>query len=456
MSQAAFGLLTHRRVLQIAIPIVLSNATVPILGAVDAGVVGQLGLAAPIGAVGIGALSLTALYWVFGFLRMGTTGLAAQARGAGDRAEVVALLTRGLMIGAAAGLVIFMLQVPLFAAAFWLSPASGEVEGMARSYMGIRVWSAPALISLYAITGWLIAAQRTRGVLVIQLWMNGSNIGLDLWFVLGLGWGVEGVAIATVMAEWTGLALGLYLCRDAFRQPDWRDWARVFDRIGLRRMAAVNTDILIRSLLLQGMFLSFLFLGAGFGDVTLAANHILLLFLEITAFALDGFAFAAEALVGAAMGARARAALRRGALLTSFWGAIICVGLALVFALFGGTIIDIMTTAPDVRAEARTYLIYMAAAPVVGVAAWMLDGIFIGATRSRDMRNMMVLSLLVYLVALALLMPTYGNHGLWLALLISFIARGATLAWRYPRLEALADRQAVSPPHSSLQKYSES
>ncbi len=438
MKAASVGPLTHRRVLAIALPIVLSNATVPILGAVDAGVVGQMGLAAPIGAVGIGAVSLTALYWIFGFLRMATTGLAAQARGAGDRAEVAALLTRGLLLGAAAGLAVIALQLPLFRAVFWLSPASGEVESLARDYMAIRVWSAPALISLYAINGWLIAAERTRAVLVIQLWMNGLNVALDLWFVLGLGWGVEGVAIATFLAEWSGLAMGLWLCRNAFRRPDWRDWVRVFDRPGLSRMATVNGDILVRSLLLQAMFVSFLYLGADFGDVTLAANHILLQFLEITAFALDGFAFAAEALVGAAMGARARAALRRGALLTSFWGAIICLALALGFAVFGGAVIDIMTTAPEVRAEARLYLAYMALAPVAGVAAWMLDGIFIGATRTRDMRNMMLLSMLVYLAALAILVPALGNHGLWLALLISFVARGLTLGWRYPKLEAQA------------------
>ena len=440
MTGAAVGQLTHARVLGVAFPIVLSNATVPILGAVDAGVVGQLGLAAPIGAVGIGAVILSAFYWMFGFLRMGTTGLASQARGAGDTAEVAALLSRGLLIGGAAGLALIALQLPLFRLSFLLSPASAEVEGLARSYLTIRIWSAPALICLYAINGWLIAAERTRAVLVIQLWMNGLNILLDLWFVLGLGWGVEGVAFATFLAEWSGLAVGLWFCRAAFRVPAWRDAGQVFDKARLVHMASVNSDILIRSLLLQGMFISFLFLGADFGDVTLAANHILLLFLEITAYALDGFAFAAEAFVGAALGARARAALRRAAMLTSLWGALVCVMLAVIFALFGGAIVDVMTTAPDVRAETRQYMWYMVLAPVVGVAAWMLDGIFIGATRSRDMRNMMVLSLAVYLVALALLLPALGNHGLWLALLISFIARAVTLGWRYPALEAEADR----------------
>ena len=187
---SAKEVVTHRRVLNIAIPIVISNATVPILGAVDTGVVGQIGLAAPIGAVGIGAIILSSLYWVFGFLRMGTVGLTAQAAGNNNEAEVAALLTRGLLIGGLAGLALVMLQIPLFWAAFQVSPASAEVESLARSYMGIRVWSAPAAIAIYAITGWLIAQERTRAVLVVQLWMNGLNIALDLWFVLGLGWGI--------------------------------------------------------------------------------------------------------------------------------------------------------------------------------------------------------------------------------------------------------------------------
>jgi MATE family multidrug resistance protein len=426
---------THARVLKIALPIVISNATVPILGAVDTGVVGQMGLAAPIGAVGIGAVILTGIYWIFGFLRMGTTGLTSQAHGAGETGEVAALLTRALMIGFAGGVALIALQMPIFWAAFRLAPASAEVEGLARDYLAIRVWSAPAMIAIFGLTGWLIAQERTRAVLAIQVLMNGVNIVLDLWFVLGLDWGVTGVARATVIAEWGGLALGLWVCRDAFAVPAWRDWPRVFDPVRLRVMLAVNTDILLRSLMLQVIFISFLFLGADFGDVTLAANQVLLQFLQITAHALDGFAFAAEALVGQAYGARTASSLRRGAVMTSIWGLVVCGLLAIGFAGFGGTIIDIMAKAPEVQLEARTYLGYMVAAPVLGLAAWMLDGVFIGATRSRDMRNMMAVSLAVYVVAALALVPSLGNHGLWLALLISFIARGVTLGLRYPALE---------------------
>ncbi|SLN69950.1 MATE family efflux transporter [Roseisalinus antarcticus] len=439
------GTLTHRRVLTIAVPIVLSNATVPILGAVDTGVVGQLGEAAPIGAVGIGAVILTALYWLFGFLRMGTTGLTSQALGRRDAAEVSALLTRVLMIGLTAGAAIILLQLPLFRAAFVVSPASDEVEGLARGYMAIRVWSAPALIAIYGITGWLIAQERTRGVLLIQVLMNTMNIVLDLIFVLVLDWGVEGVAVATLLAEWSGLTLGLWLCRDAFRQPAWRDWPRVFDRVRLLNMARVNGDILIRSVLLQAIFVSFLFYGSGFGDVPLAANQVLLQFLSITAYALDGFAFAAETLVGQALGAFRRDALRRAAVLTSVWGLGMSAGLAAAFALGGPAIIDLMTTAPEVRVEARLYLPWMALAPLVGVASWMLDGIFIGATRTGDMRNMMAVSAAVYFASVYPLLGAFGNHGLWIALLLSFAVRGVTLGVRYPALEAQAEGVSPAP-----------
>lgn len=433
------GRLTHRRVLNVAVPIVISNATVPILGAVDTGVVGQMGLAAPIGAVGIGAIILTAVYWIFGFLRMGTAGLTAQAIGARDQGEVCALLVRSLMIGLAAGLMLLALQIPIFWAAFKLAPASDEVESLATTYLQIRIWSAPAAVAIYGLTGWLIAHERTRAVLVLQLWMNGLNILLDLFFVLQLDWGVQGVAIATVIAEISGLALGLWLVRDGFVDDYWRNWVVVFDRVILRRMAIVNSDIMIRSILLEIGFVSFLFLGSSFDDATLAANQVLIQFLFITAHGMDGFAFAAEALIGQALGAKDRGRLRRSVLLTSFWAAVVVVFLSLFFALFGGWLIDVMTKSNEVRAIARDYLFWMVLAPFLGGPSWMLDGIFIGATRTRDMRNMMAVSFVIYLFSLWLLFAPYGNHGLWACLIIFFVARGVTLGLRYPALERAAE-----------------
>lgn len=432
--------ITHARVLKIAVPIVLSNATVPILGAVDTGVVGQMGTAAPIGAVGIGAVILATLYFIFGFLRMGTTGLVAQARGAGDVAESGALLMRAVLLAAAAGVSFILLQGVLFWGAFQLAPTSTEVESLARSYLQIRIWGAPATIALYAVTGWLIAVENTRGVFVLQIWMNGLNIILDLWFVLGLGWGVEGVAIATLIAEWSGVLLGLWLCRAAFAGRQWCDWPRVFDPKRIRRMAQVNGDIMVRSVLLTGSFTTFLFIGAKFGDLTLAANQVLLQFVEITAFALDGFAFSAEALVGAAIGAKNRANLRRAAWISAQWGLGCAVLLAAGFALGGPYLIDLMATSPEVRQEARDYLIWAAALPIISLASYMYDGIYIGATWTRDMRIAMIQSVAIYVLALVALVPLLGNHGLWVALVVLNVARGVTLGLRYPGLEARVTR----------------
>ena len=427
--------LGHRRVLHIALPILLSNATVPILGIVDTGVVGQMGQAAPIGAVGIGAIILSAIYWIFGFLRMGTAGLAAQAIGAKDGDEVAALLSRSLLIGVAAGVALIAAQVLLFHFAFAVSPASAEVEVLARQYLAIRIWSAPATLALYGVTGWLIAQERTRGVFVLQIFMNGLNILLDVLFVLVFAWGIAGVAWATFIAEWLALALGLWLCRDGFRGAAWRRVSVVFDAARLKTMGAVHSDILIRSALLQAIFVSFLFYGANFGDVTLAANQILLQFLYVTGNALDGFAFAAEALVGKAVGARDRHVLRRAVLLTTLWAAIFGFALTAIFFAFGPSIIDVMSTSMAVQAEARAYLPYMVAVPALALGAWMLDGIFIGATRTGEMRNMMAISAAIYFVAVGPLMHAFGNHGLWLGLLVSFLARGLTLLSRYPALE---------------------
>lgn len=423
--------LTNRRVLRIALPIVLANVTVPLIGLVDTAVIGQLGEAAPIGAVGLGAVILAAVYWIFGFLRMGTTGLAAQAFGAGDMAETGAILLRGLLIAGAVGLALIALQGPFLWGAFALAPASDAVEEMARSYLSIRIFGAPATIALYALTGWMIALERTRGVLVVQLVINAINVGLDLWFVLGLGWGIEGVAAASLVAEYTGLALALWLCRAAFLGP----LGRVFDGPRLRRMASVNGDIMLRSVLLQGSFTSFVFLAAGKGDVTLAANQILLQFLEVMAYLLDGFAFSAETLVGQAVGARRVAALRRSVQLTGAWGLGGALALGAGFALTGPVAIDVMTTAPEVREAARIYLPWVVAAPIVSVASYMLDGVFIGATRTRDMLRAMAISVVVYTLALWAFRG-WDNHGLWIALMVLNATRGVTMALFYPRILA--------------------
>lgn len=432
--------ITHGRILRIAAPVVVSNATVPLLGAVDTAIIGQMGMAAPLGAVGMGAVILATLYWAFGFLRMSTSGLAAQAHGAGDGAERTAVLLRALVVAFAAGVVLILGQGLLFAAAFAVAPASAEVETLARDYLGIRIWGAPATIGLYALTGWLVGMERTRGVLALQLWQNGLNVILAFWFVMGLGWGVWGAGLATLIAETTGLLLALFLARDAFGSAALRAAvARLWERAALRRMVAVSRDIMLRTVLLQLSFTGFVFLGARFGDVTLAANQVLMQFLEVTAYALDGFAIAAETLVGQAMGARAAGDIRRASRLSMQWGFGGALALALIFGLLGWAIIDLMTTAADVRGEARQYLWWLVAAPLIGVASWIYDGIFIGALQTREMLRAMAVSVAVYVAALLVLIPILGNHGLWAALMVLNATRAVTMRAAFPRVLAKAE-----------------
>ncbi len=262
-------------------------------------------------------LALAPLSWVrsigsLDFCAWAPWGSPAKPWAAGDAQEVRALFFRSAGIGVLAGLAFIIFQIPIFAGAFWIAPASAQVESLARDYMSIRVWSAPAAIAIYGLSGWLIAQERTRAVLMIQLFMNVTNIILDFWFVLGLGLGVEGVAVATLIAEWGGLVLGLYLCRQVFRGLALSWWQQIANRRRVIYMMQVNGDILIRSVLLQAGFVSFLFFGAELGDVTLAANQVLLQFVYLASYAMDGFVFAAESLVGQAMGARAVGAIAAG------------------------------------------------------------------------------------------------------------------------------------------------
>ena len=434
-------MITHARVFRIALPIVLSNATIPLLGAVDTAVVGQLGLAAPIGAVGLGAVILSTLYWAFGFLRMSTSGLAAQAHGASDFPERSATLLRALMIAIAMGLSLTALQSLFFAAAFRLAPASPGVETLARAYLAIRIWGAPATLAIYALTGWLVGVERTRAVLILQIWQNGLNMVLALTFVLGLNWGIKGVASATLIAELSALGLGLFLARDACGSVLEPALARLRNPTALRAMFTASRDIMLRSVILQLSFTTFVFIGARFGDDTLAANQILLQFLSIMAFALDGFAFAAETLVGQAIGQSSRTALRQAARICMQWGYGGAMLLALTFALAGPALIDLMARDPGVQHTARLYLPWVVAAPLIGTACWIYDGIFIGALMTGAMVRAAIKVLAVYVPALLILVPSFGNHGLWCALMVMNAARGVTLYRAYPGIAARL------PPH---------
>ncbi len=430
--------ITNRRVLNIALPILLSNVTIPLLGLVDTAVIGQMGAAAPIGAVALGGIILSTIYMLFTFLRMGTSGLAAQAHGRGNARETALVLHRALLIAALCGAGLILLHLPLLAGAFALSPASDEVEDLARSYVSIRIWGAPATIAVYAISGWLIALERARSVLMLQLWINGVNIALDVLFVIVLEWGVPGVAAATLIGEWSGFALAVWLCRDAFVPALRSRWAEIAERVALKRTMAMNADLVARSVLLQASYTSFVFLSAGQGDVSLAANQVLLQFLHLFSYMLDAFAFSAEALVGQAVGARQVGPLRRAAALSGKWafaGSLVLTGAAF---FYGPQLIGLMTTAPDVQAEAMRYLHWVWIMPLASFGSFIFDGIFIGATMSRQMRNVMFFSLILYIATVVIGQPLIGNHALWLGLIVMSLARTALMARSYPQVEAKA------------------
>jgi MATE family multidrug resistance protein len=374
------------------------------------------------------------MFWAFGFLRMGTTGLTAQAAGAGDDAEVAANLYRALLIAIAAGALLFAFHAPAILLILQETGGSAEVQTATADYFGVRILSAPATLANYALVGWLIGLARANLALVLQLFLNAINIALAIVLVLVAGKGVKGAAMAAVFAEYAAVMAGLLIARHILgRRQEKR--AALFEARAFRRLVAVNGDIMIRTVCLMFAFTFFAAQGARLGDVALAANSVLRSLADLSAYVLDGFAFAAEVLVGQAVGARSFGRFRQAVRLSSVWAAVLAVLVGLTFWAAGLFLIKLMTVSPSVRNAALEFLPWAAMTPVLGVACFQLDGIFIGATRTADMRNMMIISLAVFLVAWALLTPAFGNHGLWASLMIFYIARAATLGLRYPALE---------------------
>ena len=427
--------LTHKRVLAVAVPIMLSNLSEPLIGIVDTAVLGQLPQAHFIGAIAVASLIFTIVYWGFGSLRLGTGGLAAQAFGSGDMSELRAVLTRALLISTVIGLIIVGLGPLIGQISFWLLEASPAVEDQALIYFEIRIWSAPFALANYVILGWFIGMGKTAHAFAVQLVLNLTNIALDIFFVMGLSMTADGVALGTFLAEIIASAFGLLLVWRVLSHSDGQ-WSRhrIFDKAALLRTVAVNADIMVRSLALTFSFAFFTAQSAKVSDTIVAANAILMHLLVTSAYFLDGFAVAVEALAGQAVGARDRALFWQTVKMTSLWGAAGSVLVSLVFMIGGPWFIDLLTVNEGVRSTARTYLVWAIVAPMVGFACFQLDGIFTGATRTVDLRNMMILSVLIYLAAWYVLTPLYGNHGLWAALMVFFIARGVTLGARVPAL----------------------
>lgn len=432
--------ISHRSVWALAGPIILSNISVPIVGAVDTAVVGHLPGPESIGAVAIGALIFSFLYWGFGFLRMGTTGFIARALGAKDLSALSMIFLRVLSLGLLFGLVIIVLGRPIVSFSLWVIDSSDAVENLAREYAIIRIWSAPATLCVYVFTGMMIGLQRTRQVFALQLVLNLTNVALDLAFVPWLGFGVPGVAWATLIAEYLAAGFGLYLLRDylavGLNNPQWRE---VFSLGPMTEIMRTNSHIFVRTLCLVFSFALFTAQGARLGELVLAANAILLHLQSIMAYALDGFAHAAEALTGSAYGARDRDRYRRAVWYTTIWA--LFSGLVLTFAylVFGADILALFSNQDEVLATASTYLPWMIISPLVAVWSFQLDGIFIGVGHTREMRNAMIISTLLYLALVWLLLPLYGNHGLYLALTLFMILRACTLGYYYPGISRAID-----------------
>ena len=426
----------HRRVWRLAWPMVVSNLSVPLLGAVDTAVIGHLPEPHFLGAVAVGALIFNTLYFGCNFLRMGTTGLTAQAFGARDFDAARATLARALLIALVLAAALLALQGPIGWLAFYLVEPSEAVAGEGMRYYFIRIWGAPAALANIALVGWFIGMQNTRAALVLLLAVNGINIVLDLVLVLGFGLAVAGAAWATVAADYAGLILGAAVtARLADRHGGhWRP-RHVLDAAAMRRFLGINRDIFLRTLFVITAFALFTTLSARQGDVVLAANAVLLNFVVFFNFAYDGFAFAAEALTGRALGARRRADLARAIRACLLW----CLALALVtlavYGVAGAPIVRVLTDLEDVRAVAYDYLPWLIALPLVAVWGIFFDGVFTGVTRTADMRNTMMLAFVVFVPCAWLLREPMGNHGLWLAMTLLYAVRGIGLGAIYLRIQ---------------------
>ncbi|TMJ37580.1 MAG: MATE family efflux transporter [Alphaproteobacteria bacterium] len=430
---------THRGVLAIAVPIMLSNVTEPMIGVVNSAVIGQLPGAYYIGAITVGALIFNFIYWGFGFLRLGTGGLSAQATGSGDAEELVAVLMRALIIAVIAGIAIILLSPLIGRLAFGLLEGSAEVESHAAAYFYIRVFSAPFALTSFCLIGWFVGQGRARTAFIIQLYLNLTNMALSVLFVLGLGMTSEGVALAALIAEVTAALVGLVIAYRRLREMGARfESFRVFDRAKLIRTLAINRDIMIRTVCLVLVFSWFTARGAKASDVIVSANAILMHFFDVAAFLIDGFAFATEALVGQSIGARDPRSFNRAVRLTSIWAVVVGLLTFAVIWIGGPFFIDGMTVNGEVRETARHYLHWAALAPLIGVACFQYDGIYTGATQTADMRNMMLVSMIVFFLAWWPLEQFYGNHGLWASMIVFFTARGIFFALRMPALRRSA------------------
>ena len=430
----------QRQVWALAVPMILSNISVPLMGLVDTAVIGHLDAAYHLGGVAVGTTLVTFVLWAAGFLRMGTTGFVAQAWGRRDGDALRRLLAQLLWLALLLSVAVWLLREPLLAAGLHFIDASPELISEARRYVSIRLLSLPAALANFVLIGWFIGAGVGRAPMFLLLAVNLINLLLDIVLVVGLGMGVAGAAWATVAGDYAGFALGLLLLRPLLaRVPGRLDWRVALRLQGAAPLMQVNGDILIRTLALESVFYLMVAQGAEYGDAVIAANVVLLNFLLVTSHGLDGLAHAVEGLGGNAIGARDHNRLRRVLVVATGWSLLLSLAFVLIFTLFGEHIVRMLTDIDSVRSAAVQYLPWMAWMPLVAVWGYLLDGLFIGATRARAMRNAMLVSVGLVYVPAAWVLWGESNHALWLGFHLFMLARGLTLGgwfawlWRHDR-----------------------
>lgn len=414
----------NANILQLALPMIISNITVPLLGMVDTAVVGHLNNPIYLGGVAFGSMLVMLLFWLAGFLRMSTTGLAAQAYGQQASAELQHVLLRSLFLALCLAMLLLIFHQPLWSLAVWISDGSEQVLAQASRYFNLRIWSAPASLVNLVLWGWLIGCQKSRVVMWLVILNNSINILLDLVLVVGFEQGVAGVAAATLIAEYLTCfvaLLYLYWSRQIKPMPLHSGW---FSWVKLKRLLVINLDILLRSLLLQLCLATMTFKATGYGDQFIAANAVLMNFLLFASYGLDGIAYAAESLTGSAMGAGRMLRLRMAIRLSFGWSLLFAALFSASFLLGGELIVRLLTSIPEVQQTAETYLGYLIVLPLSAFAAFVFDGVFVGLTWSRKMLSTMAVAALAVFLPLVYLLEPLANHGLWLALLAMFISRG--------------------------------
>ncbi len=428
--QTLFNRSMHRQVLTLAIPMVLSNITVPLLGLVDAAVIGHLEHAWYLGGVALGSTMLSVTFWLLGFLRMSTTGLTAQAYGANEPHQLARVLLQGCLMALCFAVIFLVAHRFIVQAIFAFSDASEQVKLYGQQYFLIRAWSAPAALMNFVLLGWLLGTQNSKAPMWMVIITNLTNIALDFLFVIGFGWQVEGAAAASVIADYVGMSFGLLCVWKYWQNHKLPNLLSQFhsSKEGLSRFIKLNRDIFLRSLCLQAAFSFMTFQGAAFGDHIVAANAVLMSFLMLISYGMDGFAFAMEAMVGKAVGAKSESQLKAAMAGSAFWCVVICILLTIAFFFWGSALIALISDIQSVREQANIYLPWLIAMPLCSMWCFLLDGIFIGATKGREMRNSMVVATSSFFVMFYLFSP-YGNHALWLAMLSFMIMRGISLAF---------------------------